>query len=398
MKDILIIAEFCGDFSETDNNRFLYIANLLAEKNMVELVTSRFFHAKKKNRKKIKREFPFKLTIIEEPGYSRNVCLKRFYSHFVWGKNVEKYLKMREAPDVIYCAVPSLTAAYKTARLSNKSHIKFIIDIQDLWPEAFRMAFHVPIISDMIFAPFSLIADSVYRRADEICAVSDTYAKRGMRVNKKCKSPTVAYLGTDLKDFDQYASERKARRFSLNKDKCWMGYCGSLSSSYDLNVVIDSLAILAGEKKQAPLFLVIGEGNRRTEFEEYARKKGVEAFFTGKLPYNEMCSVISMCDMVVNPIERGSAASVINKHADYAAVGLPTLNLQESKEYRRLVGKYEMGFNCNNGDPKDLARHIEILMRMPGLRKKMGRNARKCAETLFDRRKTYKRIIDLCED
>ena len=52
---------------------------------------------------------------------------------------------------MIYCAVPSLTGPYLISRYCKKNKIKFIIDIQDLWPEAFKMVFDVPIIKDIIF-------------------------------------------------------------------------------------------------------------------------------------------------------------------------------------------------------------------------------------------------------
>lgn len=58
-----------------------------------------------------------------------------------------------------------------------KNKIPLIIDIQDLWPEAFKMAFNIPIISDILFAPMMRQANNIYSRADVIMAVSDTYVK-----------------------------------------------------------------------------------------------------------------------------------------------------------------------------------------------------------------------------
>ena len=51
MKDIIIIAEFCGDFSSSDNSRFLYLAKLLSKKNNVEIITSGFFSSNKKEKR-----------------------------------------------------------------------------------------------------------------------------------------------------------------------------------------------------------------------------------------------------------------------------------------------------------------------------------------------------------
>lgn len=93
--NILIITHFGDDYSKTDNDRFLYLAKLLTKGNDVEIVTSDFQHTKKKHRKESKDSWPFKITYLHEPGYKKNVCLRRFYSHYVWGKNVEKYLKIK---------------------------------------------------------------------------------------------------------------------------------------------------------------------------------------------------------------------------------------------------------------------------------------------------------------
>ena len=52
-----------------------------------------------------------------------------------------------------------------------------------------------------------------------------------------------------------------------------------------------------------------------------------------------------------------------------------------------------MGLNCQNADPADLAAQLKILIDNPALRRKMGQNARRCAEEKFDRKTTYKALI-----
>ena len=106
-----------------------------------------------------------------------------------------------------------------------------------------------------------------------------------------------------------------------------------------------------------------------------------------------MCSLLYACDITVNPIAHMAAQSIINKHADYAASGLPVISTQESDEYRKLIDKYEMGFNCRNNDPEDLAEKLKRLVEDRDLRLKLGANARKCAEERFDRSNSYKRLI-----
>ena len=392
LMNMLIISHFCGTFSPTDNGRFKYIAEMLVNNNLIEIITSDFLHDAKKPRGHLPVDLPYKVTFLNEPGYLKNVSLKRFYSHFKWGLQVRKYLRSVDKPDIVYCAVPSLTGPYFAAKYCEKNNISFIIDVQDLWPEAFKMVFSIPLLSTMTFAPFKFLANGIYKRADEIVAVSDTYVQRALKVNKKCKKAHSVYLGTNLETFDGYAT---ANHIEKRDDKLKIGYCGTLGSSYDLTCVVDALELINNQGMKAPQFIVLGDGPRKDEFERYAEHKGIDAIFYGRVPYDQMCGILSGCDIVVNPITKGAAQSIINKHADYAASGLPVVNTQECEEYKDLVDKYEMGYNCNTNDPRDLAKKIILLMENEQFRSKMGANARKCAEEKFDRKKTYINITDV---
>ena len=126
--DIVIVANFCRDFSEKDNGRFCYLADLLCKDNDVEIITSSFFHVTKTQRNGFTHKKPYKVTLINEPGYRKNVSIKRFYSHYIWGKKVEKYIHKRKVPDVIYCAIPSLTAANRLSKYCKSKDIRFILD------------------------------------------------------------------------------------------------------------------------------------------------------------------------------------------------------------------------------------------------------------------------------
>lgn len=390
MKDILIVANFCDYENINGNNRFNYIANELKKQgHNVELLTSSFSHDRKIKRRE-KDIYNYKITLLDEPGYKKNVCLKRFYSHYIFGKNVKKYLSLRKKPDVVYCAVPSLTCSYYAAKYCKQNNIKFIIDVQDLWPEAFKMVLNPPIIGNIIYKPFDILANTVYSSADSIIAVSQTYIDRALEVNQKATNMYSVFLGTELNTFDE-----NVFKFNLekNNNQLTLGYCGTLGSSYDITCMLDALRILKDKHTtNIPKFIVMGDGPLKTKFESYAKEKNIDCEFTGRLPYDYMCAKLSLCDIVINPISKGAAQSIINKHADYAASGIALLNTQENEEYCNLVNKYQMGFNCKNNDANDLAEKLLILINNEDLRKQMGKNARKCAEDMFDRKNSYEAI------
>ena len=381
--DILIVSHFGSSYSEDDNDRFLYMAKELSKEHEVEIVTSSFCHEKKLHRRKTEANWPFKVVFIDEPGYSKNVCIKRFYSHFVWGVRIKNYIKTRRKPDAVYCAIPSLTGPYLIAKYCEKNGVRFVVDVQDLWPEAFQMVFNVPVLSNIAFAPFKVLANGAYKRADAICAVSDTYCERAEQVNKKVKNTTTVFLGTELASFDRYASEKTI--LEKKENEIWLGYAGTLGTSYDIPLVFKALKKVNNPNLR---FIVMGDGPMAETFKKQA--EGLNVIFTGRLDYSQMCGVLVACDMVVNPINGKSVASIINKHADYAACGKPVLNTQKSAEYRKLVNEYQMGFNCDNAE--EMAEKIKILIEDESLRLEMGRNARQCAEEKFDRATTYKEL------
>lgn len=393
--NVLIVAEYLDNIQDpkTYNSRFFTVADcLMACGHSVRIVTTNFIHGTKQHVTGVTSYKNCELVALPEPGYPKNICLKRFYSHFVLSQNLKGWLKTIEKPDLIYCAVPSLDFAYEAAKYAKKERIRFVLDIQDLWPEAFEMVVNIPIISKLCFLPFRIRANKTYSAADQIVAVSQTYANRALQVNKKCKSACVVYLGTNLEQFDSYKSEAPA----LKKDTgdIWLGYVGTLGRSYDLKTVIDSMLLLRDKPYYKKLKLMVaGDGPLRQVFENYATKNNVHACFTGRLPYPQMVSTLCQCDIAVNPIRRNSAGSIINKHADYAAAGIPVINSQESPEYRKLVDDYGMGLNCKCENAADMAEKLSLLIETEGLIYKMGFQARRCAQERFDRSTGYATIM-----
>lgn len=389
--DILIVSQYLRDIDnfEGNNSRFVYLAKLLAQNgnNQVEIVTSDFNHATKKNFQSVGKLQNVAVTAVHEPGYPKNVCLKRFSSHKKLASNIKNYLTNRKKPDICYCAVPSLSVADVVSKYCKKNNIKFIVDVQDLWPEAFRMFFHVPIISNIIFAPMKKQAERIYRSADHIVAVSKTYADRAVAVNKKCKLPTVVYLGSDRENFNKNFDGKCKKN-----EEILIAYVGSMSASYDLTSIIDAMVKI---KDRHVKLLAMGDGALKETFASYSKERGINAEFTGKLPYPQMIEHLKQCDIAVNPIHKGSAGSIINKVGDYAMAGLPVINTQECVEYRDLLSQYKAGINCECENVGDIVNALKLLIGDAELRATMGRNSLKLGIERFDRAISYNEILEL---
>ena len=396
--NIVIIANFTRILDGERENRFSYLADLFSKHgHNVELIISDFFHGLKTKRPLPQYEkYPFRITSCHEPGYKRNVSVRRLFSHYVWGHNVARYLSKIPTPDVVYCAIPSLTAAVKTARYCQKNNVKFVTDVQDLWPEAFYMAIHNDLLR-RLFAPMTFWANQSYRFSDLAVAVSNTYVERTLAVNQKKAKGLSVFLGNNGELFDSGVGVYSAER---QDDELLLCYVGTMSESYDIPAVISALKIVSDRNlSRRPIrFILVGDGPFAQSFKAFAEKVYPSCTFLGRRPYTEMAGLLASCDIAVNPIVRGSAASIINKVGDYALAGVPVINTQESPEYRSLIDMYKCGINCECGNPQSIADAISVLASDEQLRASMGKASRKLAEERFDRRNTYEEIVVAVEE
>lgn len=398
MKNIVIISNFPDVLNGKVDMRFTFLAKELARRgNNVELIISDYDHEVKDVRKRDDYSaYEFKITALHELAYTKNLSIKRLYAHYKWGKTVGKYLRgMKNVPDVVYVAIPSLTVAREAAKYCNEhERCRLFIDIQDLWPEAFEMVVKNGLLRKF-FLPFRWYVNYAYSQADFVVGVSDSYQQRGLSVNKRTQKGLTAYIGNDGEVFDmaknKYAIER-------NDNEIWLAYIGTLGHSYDIPCAVDAIAKLEADQRIDNIrFVVMGRGPLKDVFEQYAKDKNINAVFTGALPYPEMVGRLCSCDICINPIVSGSAASIINKVGDYALSGLPVINTQENLEYRGLVEEYQCGVNCECGNAEQVADAIERLAKDKDLRERLGANARKLGVERFDRRTSYLKIIEAIE-
>lgn len=394
-RKIMIIAHFCDYGKEQTNNRFNYLAEYLSKHGFsVELVTSSFSHRDKCQRQKSDdSEQLYKITLIQEPSYQKNISLKRlFVSHRVMAGNLKKYLQRASRPDLVYCAIPSIQVSEVAAQYAKENQIPFVVDVQDLWPEAYKLILKNENLYRIVTKTMKKRIDTVYAAADQIVSVSDTYTERVKSVNVKCDHPITVYLGTERVFFDS-AVQKCIPKYSKADAEFWVGYCGTLGHSYDLTVVMEALKMLAESGTKNIRLIAIGSGPLEETFKQKALELEILCTFTGKLPYDQMCAQLNQCDIAVNPIVKGAAQSVINKHADYAIAGLPVVNTQECEEYCNLLKKYECGINCKPESVTQVAEAIYLLMKEKKMCDLMHQNALKMGEEKFERSKTYGNIL-----
>ncbi len=382
--------------------RYAFIAETLVKNgHRVVWWTSTWFHYSKTYRRAdaFKQRENFKVIYIPTPPYRNNIGMARLYNHFKYGVGFRKMaLQDADSPDIILASFPPIGSAAAAITVAGKHHSKVVVDIQDLWPEVFLMAFPVNVrpIADRLLTPFYWQASGIMNKAHAIMAVSLDYLQAGQRRCKTEKPGLSLHLGIDLDSFDKRnCSETLPPIIEKRPGDKWIIYIGTMGKTYDLDTIIKSAYYLK-DKKQIR-FLFAGTGPELKRIKEVAKSENLNNIcFTGFLKADELKGILVKCEIGLNTFAPDAPQSFPNKVFDYLAAGLPVIN-SINGELREILAQRDAGLWYQSGNPESLVKAIEILLNDEEKRKKMAVNARRLVEERYDRNKTYPSIIPFFE-
>lgn len=380
--------------------RFRTLSKMLVDAGFsVDLVTTSFQHwekAQRDTRNFPYDRYPFGIWFIMEPGYRKNVDVRRIRSHAVAAKNLKKLLD-RTSYDLIYCEIPPNDVARSAGEYASAHGIPFIADVNDLWPEAMRMAFDVPVVSDLAFIPLAHDARCVYRDVTAVVGTSDEYAARPAK-DRAADAPAIeaitVYVGNDVADFDAGVAAH-ASDIEKPEGEFWVTYAGTFGASYDLATLVRAGAQLAQAGHDDIRVVLLGDGPDREMLEQVATETDSPCLFLGYQPHDMMAAYLEKSDITVNSLVEKAAQSIPTKIGDYLASGRPLINTGLSPEFVAKVHDDGLGLSVNPGDAEMLADAILTLHDDRDTARAMGLRARHIAEEQFDRPVSYRRIVDL---
>ena len=384
--------------------RFRFLSELLARNGyQVDLITSTYQHWDKAQRDTTKSDYlglPYTIKFIYEPGYKRNIDVKRIKSHRIFARNLSLYFKSRfkedrKAYDVIYSEIPPNDMALACAKAAHKNNIPYVADINDLWPEAMKVANTLPLVGSIALKPFAADARRTYRLLSAAVGTSDEYALRPAKDRKEPYKHITVYVGNRLPVFDKGVRDNSATTTKPD-DTIWVTYAGTLGASYDLTSLINA-SVSANYADKRIKVHILGDGPEREKLEKYAEKIHAPVTFHGYVSYEYMAAFLHKSDILINSLVEDAAQSIVTKLADYFASGHPVINTGLSKECSELIANEHVGLNVEPNNPQALADAIITLASEEDLRHDMGVLARDLAERKFNQEHTYYNIMNLID-
>lgn len=401
MKKIAVISMGVKLDNEKGYSRFRYIGDFLSDAGyQVDLITTTFQHWEKaqRNLDDIKKEnYKFDLKFIYEPGYKKNIDLRRIRSHRIAAKNLRQLLEKEGNYDLIYCEIPPNDVALAAAEYAKLKGIPFVPDVNDLWPEAMRMVLDIPVISDILFYPLLRDAEKVYSLVSGIIGTSDEYRDRPLKNQKLDVPKKTVYVGNEITEFDEGVAKYGPQ--ISKEEEFWVSYAGTIGTSYDIKTMVLAGKELLNRGKSQIKIKILGGGPLKEELETLAKdQKCTNVEFVGYAPYPKMAAYLAKSDILVNSFVKKAPQSIVTKIGDYLAAGKPMINTCMSPEFRNKVEHDGFGINIMPEDVNVLADAIEKLYEDEAGRTEMGKRARNIAEEQFDRPQSYKKIIELIEE
>ena len=300
----------------------------------VVLWTQDWSHAKKARRELLPSEAAFGLRYVHVPGYGRNICLKRLWSHWCFAKEWAFQAERSESkPQLVVVSSPPLYIGREVRKFCRRINALCIVDVMDAWPETFER-----VVPRWTLYWMRMIARGNYRGANGISAVTKSYLELAAAYGAKCPM-YLCYHGIRLPESPVRSQKDRAGGDSSIR----LAYVGNMSLSYDLATVVDAVKAdeglildLAGSGPDEPSLRQRTEGCSRIRFHGYLGEAGMRELLAG-------------ADVGVVPMFDESCVGVPYKLADYVAAGLPVASSLHG-ETAELLARHNAGVTYRAGD------------------------------------------------
>ncbi|RMG19926.1 MAG: glycosyltransferase, partial [Deltaproteobacteria bacterium] len=185
-------------------------------------------------------------------------------------------------------------------------------------------------------------------------------------------------------DLDTFATPKVPRG-----EPCRFVYLGSHASWQGLPSLLFGLRIAAQQIDLRCRIIGPTQGSWRKQLQDMVREFGLKGKVTIEppIPHEDVPEVLAESDVGLAPLEKGDRNSTMGyapvKIAEYLAAGRPVI-ATDLPIVRAMVEPNVTGLLYRPTDEEAMAECMVTLAKDPGLRARMGAEARRSAKTLFD--------------
>lgn len=327
--------------------------------------------------------------------YSQNMSIFKRLMSFVnfMLKSTRMALKEKDVNLVIATSTP-LTIGFPALVLKKLKKTPYLFEVRDLWPE-------VPIqmggLNNKLLIKLAVwFEKSIYKNAKHVVALSpgmyDGVVKRNILPEKVSMIPNMSKIDIfwsrdqDLALVDE---------LELKRDSFKVVYFGAMGLANGMDYIIEAINYLKDEQEIE--FVFMGGGATEPILKDTCESLGIKtAHFLGSFGLEKLSKIVNICDVSLVtfadlPI---LATNSPNKLFDSLSAGKPII-VNSPGWTKDMIENNKCGVFVDPKNPKDLAKNILSLKADPKTCKEMGLNARRLAETKYDKSILCKEFTDV---
>ena len=316
--------------------------------------------------------------------YNQNMSIMARVKSFVnfMIKSTRLALKVKNVDLVLATSTP-LTVGFPALVLKKLRKIPFIFEVRDLWPE-------VPIqmggLNNKLLQKLAVnFEKSIYKNAKHIVALSPGMAAGVLKYEPQEKVSMIPNMAKIDAFWPREKNKQLQMELGLRTDSFKLIHFGALG------IANGAMSIIRGAEKlkedTSIEFIFIGGGSTEEELKNYCQKHQLkQVHFLGRFPMEETSEIVNFCDVSMVsfkdlPILYTNSP---NKLFDSLSAGKPII-VNSAGWTKEMVEKHNCGVYVNPHQPTALAQAIKSLQADDTLKNEMAKNARKLAETTYDK-------------
>lgn len=372
--------------------------------------TSAFNHTRKEfypSSLPVADESGIRYRLVSAYGYRKNIGVGRLFSEAMFA--VRLTLESRREtcrPNLIIAGHATLFSGLASVLLAKRYGVPLVIDMYDLWPEVFQLAFPSKLrwFARFVLSPLYWLRRQIFTQADAVIALARInleVAASAAQIARKDRCLLV-YEGIDIKNALKEDPAADVSHISSLLDttsaaRVRFVYAGTLGSGYDIQTLLKAAAILEARKALVQI-VIAGDGYWRTDVEAAAKaiSSNYLAYVGRRLNPTELHHIYKESQVGLCAYVRDSTVAMPSKFYDYVAEGLAIVSSLRG-ELADLIKDERFGLQYEAGSADSLA---DTICRIEGDRKLLQsfrRNA-KAAAAQFDSVAQYDKVVKLIKD
>jgi glycosyltransferase involved in cell wall biosynthesis len=310
-------------------------------------------------------QLPFALRQLN----SLRFCLT--FTNPYWVSHIERYVRDFEL-DVLH--IHDLPLVGTALKVSRKLGIPLVADLHENYPASLKLSVEADPGSRSWFTPrpkrWVPYERRVVRTATHVVVVVDEAKER--LVKDYGLEPEKITVVMNVEDADHFKGlDLDQDILFRHKDSFVISYIGGGGRHRGLDTAVKAMSYLRESTPQVKLLLV---GIGRPESDEYRRiveSQGVQDHveIMGWQPFHKVPSYIEASQVGLVPHHQNphTDATIPHKLFQYMLMSKPVV-VSSCRPLKRIVEETKSGLVFHSGDPKDLAKQIQILYANPQLR------------------------------